>query len=195
MRIYGLEYEYHPAVKSWRLFRNGNVHLESAAVEFSSSGPESSPSSTQSGSSTFHEGEVSLSPGAETAQSGSKTVGKGEGDLDRLEGMPEYTFRALDFSGDPAPASRTESSLQEVRYPGAKHAVCVGEFSDGTYLYRAGVIIGGVFGGQYTKESKHYIRTGYYDGAKCRYKQSRLAGCLRRNSIGLSYEETKPIVA
>lgn len=151
MCIYGPEYEYHPAVKSWRLFRNGNVQLELAAVEFSSSGLGSRPSSTHSGSSTFHEGEVSLSPGPETAQSGSKIVSKGEGDLDRLEGMPEYTFRALDFAGDPEPANRTESSLQEVRYPGAKHAVCVGEFSDGTYLYRAGVIIGGVFGGQYTK--------------------------------------------
>lgn len=122
MYIHSLGYEYHPDVKTWTLFRNGNVLMKSATIEFPSSGLERRPSSTHYGDPIFDEDGVNLIPGPEAARSNGKALGKGEGDLHRLEVMPEYEFCALNDARYPTFPKLTESSSERLNYPGAKHA-------------------------------------------------------------------------
>ena len=111
--------------------------MESAGVEVSSSGLKRRPLSTHNGDPIFDEDGVNLTPEPEAARSNGKTLGKGEGDLNRLEGMLGYEVCALHAAGKP-----TESSLERLSYPGAKHAVCLGELSDGSHIFRTGIIMG-----------------------------------------------------
>ena len=161
-RIYtfGPGYIDHPTVKTWTLRCNGNMLIESAAIEFSSFGSEMSSSNTQNDDPASHEERVNLSPGPEAARSSSKAVNKSEGELDRLEVVPSYMFRALDCAGIPTASNREDKSLESISYSGAKHAVCVGEIADNDHLHRAGIILGG----QYARDSKNYVRIGYYYG-------------------------------
>ena len=134
--------------------------IESAAIELSSFGSDKRSSNKQSGDSASHEERVNLCPGSEAARGSSKAVNKLEGDLNRLDVVPVYRFRALDCTGIPTAPKRDEESLETISYSGAKHAVCVGEFADIDHLHRAGVILGG----QYARSSKNYVMIGYYYG-------------------------------
>ena len=145
---YSPGWDEHPAVKTWRLRLNGNVLIDSAAIEISSFGQ------SDTRDSVHHEEKVN------STRSGGKASGKVKSDPHWPEA--EYIFRTLDIAtGVPIANMRRaqETSLERVMFPGVKHAVCVGEFSDNKYIHRAGVILGG----QYAKDSKYYVRIGYYD--------------------------------
>lgn len=147
----------HPAVKTWRLRPNGNVLVELAAIEFSTFGSEELQPNT--GNSASLEDRVNSTGGR------SKAFGKLNIDPDLPEVIPEYTFHALGFTGVPLANSRLPPlqqvrSLKRLSFPGPKHAVCVGEFTDNDNLFRAGVILGG----QYVRNSRYYVRIGYYEG-------------------------------
>lgn len=121
-------------------------------------GFDSRPSNPHRDDPTFHGDMVNISPRSEAARSSSKAIGKEDDKLYRFECMPEYRFRAL--TGVSTLPQHTGTSLERLSYQDTKHAVCVGEFSDGSHLYCAGIILAG----QHSRESKDYVRIGYCNG-------------------------------